>query len=132
MPGAEGQLNEKKSSIIMKELKKHFNPEFLNRIDGAIMFNPLGKDQLKQIISIEINNLINRLKEKEYFIKFNESVENKILELNSEEDYGARPIKRIIQTLCEDFLSDEILKGNIKRNEHLTIDCNENGELIIK
>lgn len=132
MPGAEGQLNEKKSSIIMKELKKHFNPEFLNRIDGAIMFNPLGKDQLKQIISIELNNLINRLKEKEYFIKFNESVENKILELNSEEDYGARPIKRIIQTLCEDFLSDEILKGNIKRNEHLTIDCNENGELIIK
>ena len=129
LPGSEGQLNEKKASIIMKELKKHFNPEFLNRIDGAIMFNPLGKEQFKQIISIELNILIDRLKEKDYYIQFDESVQNKILELNSEEDYGARPIKRIIQNLCEDYLSDEILKGNIKQEEHIKIICNENGEL---
>jgi len=129
LAGSEEQLNEKKASIIMKELKKHFNPEFLNRIDGAIMFNPLGKEQFKQIISIELNILIDRLKEKDYYIQFDESVQNKILELNSEEDYGARPIKRIIQNLCEDYLSDEILKGNIKQEEHIKITCNENGEL---
>ena len=107
------QLNEKKNSIIMKELKKHFNPEFLNRLDGAIMFNPLGKEQLKEIILIETRSLIDRLKEKEYSIEFDESVMNKIFELNSEEEYGARPIKRIIQNFYEDFLSDEILKGTI-------------------
>lgn len=131
LPGSEDQLTEKKTSIIMKELKKHFNPEFLNRIDGAIMFNPLGKEQLKQIISIELNTLVDRLKEKEYYVKFDESVEDKILELNSEEDYGARPIKRIIQNLCEDFLSDEILKGGIKKDDHINIECNQDGELKI-
>lgn len=126
------QLNEKKSSIILKELKKHFNPEFLNRIDGAIMFNPLGKEELKKIISIEIDGLSKRLKEKDYHIKFDESVLNKVFELNSEEDYGARPVKRIIQNLCEDFLSDEILKGNIKQEKSILIKCNEKGELVLK
>jgi ATP-dependent Clp protease ATP-binding subunit ClpC len=131
LPGSEGQLNEKKNSIIMKELKKQFNPEFLNRIDGVVMFNPLGKEQFKKIISIELNILTDRLKEKEYYISFDESVQNKILELNSEEDYGARPIKRIIQNFCEDYLSDEILKGGIKKDERINIKCNENGELVI-
>lgn len=125
------KLNEQKGSIIMKELKKHFNPEFLNRLDGAIMFNPLGTEEIKRIIVIEINNLINRLKEKEYLIKFDETVLNKIFELNSEEEYGARPIKRIIQNLCEDFLSDEILKGTIKQDAEIIIGCNEEGKLVI-
>jgi ATP-dependent Clp protease ATP-binding subunit ClpC len=131
LPGGD-QLNDKKASIIMKELKKHFNPEFLNRLDGAVMFNPLGKEQIKQIISIEIHTLIDRLKEKNYFVEFDESVKNKIFELNSEEEYGARPIKRIIQNLCEDFLSDEILKGNIKQEDHIVIKCDEKGELIME
>jgi len=126
------QLADKKSSIIMKELKKHFNPEFLNRLDGAIMFNPLGKEEIKRIISVEMNYLVSRLKEKDYIIKFDESVSNKIFELNSEEEYGARPIKRIIQNLCEDYLSDEILKGNIKQEEAVVIKCNEKGELFTK
>jgi len=126
------QLSDKKSSIIMKELKKHFNPEFLNRLDGSVMFNPLGKEQIKQIISIEINSLIDRLKEKDYSVEFDESVKNKIFELNSEEEYGARPIKRIIQNLCEDYLSDEILKGKIKQDEPIVIKCNEEGELTME
>lgn len=134
LPGSESQLNDKKNSIILKELKKQFSPEFLNRIDDAILFNPLGTEQLKEIIKIEINVLSERLKEKEYLIEFDDSVHNKILEMNSEDnkDYGARPIKRNIQNLCEDFLSDEILKGQIKKNTHIIIKCDENGNLMIK
>jgi ATP-dependent Clp protease ATP-binding subunit ClpC len=120
-----------RNSIIQKELKKHFNPEFLNRLDGSIMFNPLGEEELKKIISIEMINLVNRLNEKEYIIEFDRSVSNKIFELNSEEDYGARPVKRIIQNLCEDFLSDEILRGTIKQHNRAFIKCNENGELTL-
>jgi ATP-dependent Clp protease ATP-binding subunit ClpC len=131
LPSDGTQLNEKKNSIILKELKRHFNPEFLNRLDGHIMFNPLGKEQIKQIISIELNNLVNRLKEKEYSIEFDESVINKILELNTEEDYGARPVKRIIQNLCEDFLSDEILKKHIKQKVNVMIKCDEKGDMVI-
>jgi len=125
------QEQENKKSIILKELKKHFNPEFLNRLDGHIMFNPLGEAQLKKIISIEISGLKKRLKEKEYIVDFHASVANKVFELNTEEDYGARPVKRIIQNLCEDFLSDEILKGNIKQNVPIKIKCNKKGELTI-
>jgi len=125
------KLNEQKSTIVMKELKKHFNPEFLNRIDGAIMFNPLGETELKKIISIEINDLMKRLKDKQYIVNFGESVSNKIFELNSEEEYGARPIKRIIQNLCEDFLSDEILKGLIIQDKSVTIECDNEGKLRI-
>jgi ATP-dependent Clp protease ATP-binding subunit ClpC len=131
LPSDGTQLNEKKNSIILKELKRQFNPEFLNRLDGYIMFNPLGKEQIKQIISIELTNLVNRLKEKEYSIEFDETVTNKILELNTEEDYGARPVKRIIQNLCEDFLSDEILKKHIKQKVDVMIKCNEKGDLVI-
>jgi len=124
--------NETKKTIIHKELKKHFNPEFLNRIDGTIMFNPLGKEELKEIIRIEIRNLVDRLKEKDYQIEFDESVLTKILELNSEEDYGARPIKRIIQNFCEDFLSEEILKDHIPAGKTVKIKCDKDGELVVK
>jgi ATP-dependent Clp protease ATP-binding subunit ClpC len=95
------------------------------------MFNPLGEEQLKKIITIEISNLISRLNEKDYIIEFDQSVSDKIFELNSEEDYGARPVKRIIQNLCEDFLSDEILRANIKQYDHVHIKCNKDGELTI-
>jgi len=86
---------------------------------------------LKKIISIEMSGLKKRLAEKEYLIEFQPSVSNKVFELNTEEDYGARPVKRIIQNLCEDFLSDEILKRNIKPNELVKIKCNKKGELLI-
>ena len=66
---------------------------------------------------MELNKLINRISEKNYIISFNENVLNEIINLNTMEEYGARPIKRIIQNLCEDFISDEILKGNIVENK---------------
>ena len=125
------QKQEKKTTIILKELKRHFKPEFLNRLDGHIMFNPLKTEEFKKIISIEMGILSKRLAEKEYQIEFTPSVAKKILELNTEEDYGARPIKRIIQNLCEDFLSDEILKGSIKQNVTVKIKCNKKGELVL-
>jgi len=107
---------ENKKSIIQNELKKHFAPEFLNRIDDVIMFNSLNKEVLEKIIRIEIDKLNNRLKEKNYIVKFDQSVIDRVFELNVKEDYGARPLKRIIQNLIEDFLSEEILKGTIKEN----------------
>jgi ATP-dependent Clp protease ATP-binding subunit ClpC len=117
----ENQKSEVKKSIIQKSLKQQFNPEFLNRIDDIIMFNPLDSDTIKVIIDIELSKLVNRLSEKNYKISFDKTVVNRIFELNSEEEYGARPIKRIIQNLCEDFLSEEILKGNIKENSTTSI-----------
>jgi len=113
---SETQQYEVKKTIIQKALKQQFNPEFLNRIDDIVLFNPLGEEALKKIVKLEIDRLIVRLNEKKYFITFDASVLSEIIKRNKDEQYGARPIKRIIQSLCEDFLSDEILKGNIKEN----------------
>jgi ATP-dependent Clp protease ATP-binding subunit ClpC len=113
---SETQQYEVKKTIIQKALKQQFNPEFLNRIDDIVLFNPLGEEALKKIVKLEMDRLIVRLNEKKYFITFDASVLSEIIKRNKDEQYGARPIKRIIQSLCEDFLSDEILKGNIKEN----------------
>ena len=118
---SEQQKYEVRKTMIQKALKQQFNPEFLNRIDDIVLFNSLGEDVLKQIINIEVSKLTNRLKDKNYKITFDKSVISRIFELNSQEEYGARPIKRIIQNLCEDFLSEEILKGEVLENQQYTL-----------
>ncbi len=111
--GSDLQKDIVKKTMIQKALKQQFNPEFLNRIDDIILFDPLESDTLKKIVKLELDKLVKRLKEKNYIISFDQSVVNEILNMNTEKEFGARPIKRIIQNLCEDFISDEILKGNI-------------------
>ncbi len=128
----ETQKSDVKKSIIQKSLKQQFNPEFLNRIDDIIMFNPLDADTLKVIIDIELKKLVNRLIEKNYKITFDKSVVDRIFDLNSQEEYGARPVKRIIQNLCEDFLSEEILKGNIKENTTVSVKFKDESLILSK
>jgi ATP-dependent Clp protease ATP-binding subunit ClpC len=118
---SETQKYEVRKSMIQKSLKQHFNPEFLNRIDDVILFNSLDEKTLKKIIQIEIGKLNGRLTDKNYLVTFDKSVIERIYELNTQEEYGARPLKRIIQNLCEDFLSEEILKGKIKENEQVVL-----------
>ena len=118
---SENQKYEVRKSIIQKSLKQQFTPEFLNRIDDVILFNHLSEDIINKIISIEIEKLVRRLNDKKYLVSFDKTVIDRISELNSQEEYGARPIKRIIQNLCEDFISEEILRGNIIENQQLTI-----------
>jgi ATP-dependent Clp protease ATP-binding subunit ClpC len=125
------QKEEVKKTMIQKSLKQQFNPEFLNRIDDIILFNSLDENALKQIIGVELNKLKSRLTEKGYKVNFDETVSQKIYELNQQEEYGARPIKRIIQNLCEDFLSEEILKGTIKENVLANLKIKD-GELVIR
>lgn len=128
---SEEQKYEIKKTIIKKSLKQQFTPEFLNRIDDVILFNSLNENIIKKIINIEISKLVTRLKDKNYNVSFDKSVINRIFELNSQEEYGARPIKRIIQNFCEDFLSEEILKGNIIEEEPIILKVT-NEKLFIK
>jgi ATP-dependent Clp protease ATP-binding subunit ClpC len=118
---SDNQNHEIKKSIIQKSLKQHFNPEFLNRIDDIISFNPLDKETIHKIIEMELNKLVLRLKDKNYKVLFDKTIVDRISELNTQEEYGARPIKRIIQNLCEDFLSESILRGEIKENDNISL-----------
>ena len=130
--GTDEQTYEVKKSMIQKSLKQQFNPEFLNRIDDIILFNSLTEDVLKKIINIEVGKLVNRLKDKNYKVSFDKTVINRIFELNVQEEYGARPIKRIIQNLCEDFLSEEILKGNIIEDQQFILKYKDEKLNIVK
>jgi len=114
-----------KDTIIKKSLKQQFSPEFLNRIDDIVVFNKLDEKSLKKIVQIELSILKTRLTENSYNITFDKTVTDEILKRNSEEGYGARPIKRIIQNLCEDFISDEILMGNIRENDDVLLKIKE-------
>jgi ATP-dependent Clp protease ATP-binding subunit ClpC len=128
---SENQKYEVRKSIIQKSLKQQFSPEFLNRVDDIVLFNPLGEESLKKIIDIEITKLKNRLIEKGYLITFDKSISQRVFELNVLEEYGARPLKRIIQNLCEDFLSEEILKNEILVDQPITLKYKDD-TLIIK
>ena len=129
---SEVQKYEVRKTMIQKALKQHFNPEFLNRIDDIILFNSLNEETLKKIIDLEIDRLSNRLKDKGYKVNFDKTVTNRVFELNSQEEYGARPVKRIIQNLCEDFLSEEILKGNIVEGKLIYLKYKDEKLLISK
>jgi len=129
---SEEQQYEVRKTMIQKALKQQFNPEFLNRIDDIILFNSLNDETLRKIIGIEMSKLNKRLVEKNYKINFDKTVINRIYELNSQEEYGARPLKRIIQNLCEDFLSEEILKGTILENVQYTLKFKDQNLTITK
>ena len=129
---SETQKYEVKKTMIQKSLKQQFNPEFLNRIDDIVLFNSLNEETLKKIIDIEIGKLNSRLVDKNYLVTFDKTVVEKIFELNTQEEYGARPLKRIIQNLCEDFLSEEILKGNIVENVPIILKYKNEKLMIVK
>ena len=112
---------EQKRDMLKKELKKFFAPEFLNRIDEVIVFNTLKEEEVKQIVKLEIDKLINRLNGLKYNITCDEKVLELISKVGFDETYGARPIKRAIQDQIEDFISEEVLNGKIVENEKYSL-----------
>lgn len=120
---------EKMKEFIMGELKNKFRPEFLNRLDEIIVFNQLNEENIKNIVDIMLSDTINRLKEKEIFLDYDKELNKFIADKNENLSFGARPIRRIITREIEDKLSDEMLKGEIKRGDRLSV-CFKDDELI--
>ncbi len=112
-------------------LRKTFKPEFLNRIDEIVYFNPLTKDMQIKIVDKMLNELSKRLNENYYYISFDESVKKYIIDSSYNEDFGARPIKRFIQNKIETFIADAILRNNIKTDTKYTLTYYDN-ELVLK
>ena len=103
--------NEYTRSIVQKALKNTFSPEFLNRIDEIIMFNTLTKDNMKQIIDIELRDLLRRVAEMNLTVTLTPAAKDFLVEKGYDPQYGARPLKRAIQTYLEDELSELLLQG---------------------
>ena len=108
-----GNNEELKKAFLQKELKNFFTPEFLNRVDEIVMFNPLKEDEVKKIVDIELQKLLDRLTKMGYNININDEVRSHIAKIGFDEKYGARPIKRAIQEQIEDLISEEVLRKRI-------------------
>ncbi|MEO0304119.1 MAG: AAA family ATPase [candidate division WOR-3 bacterium] len=106
---------------IMYEIKNHFKPEFINRLDDIIVFKNLTKEQIQKIIEIQIAKVKERAKEFGIEFEVSEKTKNKILEEGYSMEYGARPIKRVIQTSVENKLSEIIISGKLNKNEKIVI-----------
>ena len=121
-----------KKSIIDKELKKKFTPEFINRIDQIVYFNSLTDDNLKNIVKLEINKFNNRLNNIEYNIEYTDDVVNYIhAEAIKKKELGARPIIRLIQTNIEDKITELMLTNDYKPKYVFHASC-ESDEIVIK
>jgi ATP-dependent Clp protease ATP-binding subunit ClpC len=113
--GFDGNNINNNKDIIKKEMKHVFPPEFLNRFDNILIFNPLTDNNLKDIIKIELNYLHNRINEIGHTLEFNDDIVEYIFkEINDEKEYGARPIKRVIKSLIEDTIADFIINNEIE------------------
>ncbi|MGE7604704.1 ATP-dependent protease ATP-binding subunit ClpC [Peribacillus sp. NPDC097675] len=117
-----GQDYKNMKGKVMEELKRAFRPEFLNRIDETIVFHSLEKDHLKQIVTLMSNQLISRLKEQEIFLELTDAAREKVATEGFDPEYGARPIRRALQKHVEDYLSEELLKGNVKKGQTVVMD----------
>ena len=109
-----------------KSLKQFFRPEFLNRIDETVVFKPLTKEELREIIDLMLNDITEKISEKNASITVTDAAKDLILESGYDVKFGARPLKRAIRSLLEDKLAKLALTGKIKENTQITADAKDN------
>ena len=116
------QSSDIEKSVIQKELKKIFSPEFLNRIDDIVIFNTLEKKDIRKIVDIELIKLIERINNLGYKIEISDSAKEFIVEKGFDRKYGARPLNRAIQKYIEDLLAENVVTNKIKEGDKIIID----------
>ncbi|MGN1167162.1 MAG: ATP-dependent Clp protease ATP-binding subunit [Lachnospiraceae bacterium] len=118
---AAGDYKRMKSNVL-NEIKLIFRPEFLNRIDEVIVFHPLGKDEMKKIVSLMCRDFVKRAKEQLGIrLTIRDSVKAHIVETGTDQKYGARPLRRAVQNQLEDRLAEAVLSGEIKRDSEVVV-----------
>ena len=122
---------EKTKKEVMAELKKQFRPEFINRIDEIIVFHKLTSEEMEQITTIMLEQIRKRLEEKNIEITIDEKAKNLIVTKGTDSNYGARPLRRAIQTIIEDKIAEEIIDGNIKNGDKIRI-TEEKGKIVVE
>ena len=121
----DGSIDEKCQELTMNDLKAHFRPEFLNRLDEIIMFKPLTKQNIRAIIDLLIADVNRRLEEKELRIELTEAAKDFVVDGGYDPMYGARPLKRYLQKNVETLAARLILAGNVGREDTILIDVKD-------
>src|SRR5205085_3684527 len=117
-----GEVYDRMKSAVMDELRKHFRPEFLNRVDETIVFHALDEDHLKQIVVIQLRRLQERLAERHITLELTDAAKTHLVRVGYDPAYGARPLKRAIQKEVENSLGRLLLEGKIKDGQTVVVD----------
>lgn len=117
---------------LMDELKRQFRPEFINRVDSIVVFKQLSKEDIRQIVDIILLEVNSRLDDHEFTISATDSAKDWLGEKGYDAEFGARPLRRLIQTEIEDRLSDAVLAGKFKAGQTVIIDVNEDNEIFLE
>jgi ATP-dependent Clp protease ATP-binding subunit ClpC len=118
---------EKMKEMLKVEIDKYFRPEFLNRVDDVIVFRPLNRNDLKQIIDIELQKVRERLEDQGLALELSDEAKDFIIDKGYNPDFGARPLRRAIENYVEDPLSEEMLKGEFKGKDTIRVTVREVG-----
>jgi ATP-dependent Clp protease ATP-binding subunit ClpB len=126
----DGENYERMKQAVLDEMRRHFRPEFLNRVDEIIVFHSLTEDHLKQIVDIQLGRLRKRLEERKIGLELTDPARTFLVRTGYDPSYGARPLKRVIQKELETALGMRILKGEIRDGQQVRVEYDgKKGEL---
>jgi len=127
----DGSISESAQAAVLAELRRAFRPEFLNRLDETVMFHPLRKQELGQIIELMLSSLRARLSERSLSLEVSDEAKALIIERGYDPIYGARPLRRVLQGSVETLIAKRILAGDAAPGDTLTVDV-QMGELVCR
>jgi ATP-dependent Clp protease ATP-binding subunit ClpC len=125
------QAYDKMKENLLNEMKKTFRPEFLNRVDGVVVFHSLSKEQIRQIVDLMLTSVTQQLKEKDITLEVTGAAKDFLGEKGYDEVYGARPLRRAIQDMVEDKLSEDLLRGNFQSGDSVIVDL-EDDQIVVR
>ena len=128
---SEAENYEKMKDKVMSELKRTFRPEFLNRVDGTMVFHALSREEIKQIVDLELDKVRERLSEQQVTLQVSDEAKGLLADEGYDPHFGARPLRRVIQHKIEDALSESILAGKFKAGESVLVDY-QDGKIIME
>jgi ATP-dependent Clp protease ATP-binding subunit ClpB len=123
---------EQASRLVMETMRQHFKPEFLNRVDDIVLFNPLGKQELSKIVELQLENVRRLLADRRISLELSDGAKDVIFREGYDPQYGARPLKRAIQKLIQDPLALKILDGEVLHGDHVVVGVGADGKLTFK
>ncbi|NMB53673.1 MAG: ATP-dependent Clp protease ATP-binding subunit [Leptolinea sp.] len=128
----EQEAYEEMRKKLLDSLKRVFRPEFINRLDNVIVFRALARQHIRQIVSLELDKVAERLVDHEILLKASDAAVDKLSDEGYDPDMGARPLRRVIQQKVEDPLSDALLAGDFNNGDVIVVDLNADGDVILR
>ena len=126
-----GNIKPEAEAMVMQDLRAHFRPEFLNRLDETILFKPLTKDNISHIVDLMVADVNRRLEDRELKVELTDNAKTFVTGHGYDPAYGARPLRRYLQKNVETLAARIILEGNISEGQTIVIDTDEKGEKLI-